>query len=114
MNSLPSAEPRRLRTWGHPSSFLILLTGELNPLVSPVYLWEQPEETRLGMPVSLEEQILNSTFEACDPQRTGGGAGGRDAGDQCRRERGGGWELGSLREKTGLGPLLGVLQEQSR
>ncbi|PNI29275.1 CCDC155 isoform 3, partial [Pan troglodytes] len=23
------------------------------------------------MPVSLEEQILNSTFEACDPQRTG-------------------------------------------
>lgn len=76
MNSLPSAEPRRLRTWGHPSSFLILLTGELNPLVSPVYLWEQPEETRLGMPVSLEEQILNSTFEACDPQRTGGGAGG--------------------------------------
>ncbi|XP_070943550.1 protein KASH5 isoform X3 [Macaca nemestrina] len=37
----------------------------------PLYLWEQPEETRLGMPVSLEEQILNSTFEACDPQRTG-------------------------------------------
>ncbi|XP_021786991.2 protein KASH5 isoform X3 [Papio anubis] len=36
-----------------------------------VYLWEQPEEARLGMPVSLEEQILNSTFEACDPQRTG-------------------------------------------
>ncbi|PNJ41414.1 CCDC155 isoform 3, partial [Pongo abelii] len=23
------------------------------------------------MPVNLEEQILNSTFEACDPQRTG-------------------------------------------
>ncbi|XP_011801780.1 PREDICTED: protein KASH5 [Colobus angolensis palliatus] len=36
-----------------------------------MYLCEQPEEARLGMPVSLEEQILNSTFEACDPQRTG-------------------------------------------
>ncbi|VTJ66748.1 Hypothetical predicted protein [Marmota monax] len=36
-----------------------------------VYLWEQPEEVSPGPLLSLEEQILNSTFEACDPQRTG-------------------------------------------
>uniref|UniRef100_H0V519 KASH domain containing 5 n=1 Tax=Cavia porcellus TaxID=10141 RepID=H0V519_CAVPO len=36
-----------------------------------VYLWEQPEDMSLGPLLSLEEQILNSTFEACDPQRTG-------------------------------------------
>ncbi|XP_026935991.1 protein KASH5 isoform X8 [Sagmatias obliquidens] len=36
-----------------------------------VYLSDQPEEGSLGTPLSLEEQILNSTFEACDPQRTG-------------------------------------------
>ncbi|EPQ15985.1 Coiled-coil domain-containing protein 155 [Myotis brandtii] len=36
-----------------------------------VYLWEQPEEGRLETPLSLEDQILNSMFEACDPQRTG-------------------------------------------
>ncbi|KAM7058632.1 protein KASH5 isoform 2-T2 [Molossus nigricans] len=36
-----------------------------------VYLWDQPEERRLGTLLNLEEQILNSTFEACDPQRTG-------------------------------------------
>ncbi|XP_058281571.1 protein KASH5 isoform X5 [Hylobates moloch] len=41
------------------------------PRPKRMYLWEQPEEARLGMPISLEEQILNSTFEACDPQRTG-------------------------------------------
>ncbi|XP_028339025.1 protein KASH5 isoform X1 [Physeter macrocephalus] len=35
------------------------------------YLWDQPEEGSLGTQLSLEEQILNSTFEACDPQRTG-------------------------------------------
>lgn len=40
-------------------------------LVSSVYLLDQPEEGSLGPPLSLEEQILNSTFEACDPQRTG-------------------------------------------
>ncbi|XP_058530319.1 protein KASH5 isoform X2 [Ochotona princeps] len=34
-------------------------------------LWEQPEEVNLGPLLSLEEQVLNSTFEACDPQRTG-------------------------------------------
>ncbi|XP_023562498.1 protein KASH5 isoform X2 [Octodon degus] len=33
--------------------------------------WEQPEDGSLGPLLSLEEQILNSTFEACDPQRTG-------------------------------------------
>ncbi|ELK28590.1 Coiled-coil domain-containing protein 155 [Myotis davidii] len=36
-----------------------------------VYLWEQPDEGRLETPLSLEDQILNSMFEACDPQRTG-------------------------------------------
>nr|KAF6273696.1 hypothetical protein mPipKuh1_002182 [Pipistrellus kuhlii] len=36
-----------------------------------MYLWEQPEESRLETPLSLEDQILNSMFEACDPQRTG-------------------------------------------
>ncbi|XP_054444506.1 protein KASH5 [Pteronotus mesoamericanus] len=36
-----------------------------------MYLWDQPDEGLLGTPLSLEEQILNSTFEACDPQRTG-------------------------------------------
>ncbi|MBZ3887251.1 Protein KASH5, partial [Sciurus carolinensis] len=43
----------------------------LGPLISSVYLWEQPEEVSPGPLLSLEEQILNSTFEACDPQRTG-------------------------------------------
>ncbi|XP_075809318.1 protein KASH5 [Microtus pennsylvanicus] len=36
-----------------------------------VYLWEQPEEVTSGPLLSLEEQILNSTFEACDPHKTG-------------------------------------------
>ncbi|XP_073914049.1 protein KASH5 isoform X3 [Castor canadensis] len=36
-----------------------------------MYLWEQPEEVSSGPLLTLEEQILNSTFEACDPQRTG-------------------------------------------
>uniref|UniRef100_H0WQ97 KASH domain containing 5 n=1 Tax=Otolemur garnettii TaxID=30611 RepID=H0WQ97_OTOGA len=36
-----------------------------------MYFWEQPEEEKRGTLLSLEEQILNSTFEACDPQRTG-------------------------------------------
>ncbi|XP_004381876.1 protein KASH5 [Trichechus manatus latirostris] len=39
--------------------------------LSDLYLWDQPEEGSLGTPLSLEEQVLNSTFEACDPQRTG-------------------------------------------
>lgn len=38
-----------------------------------MYLWEQPEELNPGPLLSLEEQILNSTFEACDPHKTGGG-----------------------------------------
>nr|XP_012316003.1 protein KASH5 [Aotus nancymaae] len=45
-----------------------------DPVGSPtseMYLWEQPEEASLGTPLSLEEQVLNSTFEACDPHRTG-------------------------------------------
>ncbi|XP_042130645.1 protein KASH5 isoform X1 [Peromyscus maniculatus bairdii] len=36
-----------------------------------MYLWEQPEELNPGPLLSLEEQILNSTFEACDPHKTG-------------------------------------------
>ncbi|XP_057569383.1 protein KASH5 isoform X2 [Hippopotamus amphibius kiboko] len=36
-----------------------------------MYRWDQPEEGRLGTLLSLEEQILDSMFEACDPQRTG-------------------------------------------
>nr|XP_044615036.1 protein KASH5 isoform X1 [Equus asinus] len=36
-----------------------------------MYLWDRPEEGSLGTLLSLEEQVLNSTFEACDPQRTG-------------------------------------------
>ncbi|XP_021101709.1 protein KASH5 isoform X4 [Heterocephalus glaber] len=36
-----------------------------------IYHREQPEDMSLGPLLSLEEQILNSTFEACDPQRTG-------------------------------------------
>ncbi|NP_001266785.1 protein KASH5 [Pan troglodytes] len=45
--------------------------GPVGGPTAEMYLQERPEEARLGMPVSLEEQILNSTFEACDPQRTG-------------------------------------------
>ncbi|XP_012919611.1 protein KASH5 isoform X2 [Mustela putorius furo] len=36
-----------------------------------MYLWDQLEEGSLGTLLSLEEQILNSTFEACDTQKTG-------------------------------------------
>ncbi|XP_034842887.1 protein KASH5 isoform X2 [Mirounga leonina] len=36
-----------------------------------MYLWDQLEEGSPGTLLSLEEQILNSTFEACDTQRTG-------------------------------------------
>uniref|UniRef100_A0A8C3YEY7 KASH domain containing 5 n=1 Tax=Catagonus wagneri TaxID=51154 RepID=A0A8C3YEY7_9CETA len=36
-----------------------------------MYLCDQTEEGSLGTTLSLEEQILNSMFEACDPQRTG-------------------------------------------
>ncbi|CAO2632819.1 Protein KASH5 [Lemmus lemmus] len=43
----------------------------LGPLFSAVYLWEQPEEVTSEPLLSLEEQILNSTFEACDPHKTG-------------------------------------------
>ncbi|KAF0872337.1 KASH5 protein, partial [Crocuta crocuta] len=45
--------------------------GLAAPLVSSVCLWDQLEEGSLGTLPSLEEQVLNSTFEACDPQRTG-------------------------------------------
>ncbi|XP_055093253.2 protein KASH5 isoform X3 [Symphalangus syndactylus] len=54
-----------------PEGETALLVGTPEQLLTHLYLWEQPEEARLGMPISLEEQILNSTFEACDPQRTG-------------------------------------------
>ncbi|XP_012588957.1 PREDICTED: protein KASH5 [Condylura cristata] len=42
-----------------------------SPPCPAVYLWDQPEEGGLGMLLSLEEQVLNSTFQACDPQKTG-------------------------------------------
>lgn len=64
----------------------------MSPLFSTVYLWEQPEEANSGPLLSLEEQILNSTFEACDPHKTGGG-----------------WESTG---RAGLGPSSGVLEEQ--
>lgn len=70
MNSFPSAGAR---TWDHPSLLFIVPPPHrwAGTLVSSVYLSDQPEEGSLGTPLSLEEQILNSTFEACDPQRTG-------------------------------------------
>ncbi|XP_070354747.1 protein KASH5 isoform X7 [Equus asinus] len=65
--------PSPLRSPG-PGSLLLsphpLLTVGW-PSVSSVYLWDRPEEGSLGTLLSLEEQVLNSTFEACDPQRTG-------------------------------------------
>ncbi|XP_045148570.1 protein KASH5 [Echinops telfairi] len=42
-----------------------------DPAAATMHLWDQPQEGSVGTPPSLEEQILNSTFEACDPQRTG-------------------------------------------
>ncbi|XP_006160216.1 protein KASH5 [Tupaia chinensis] len=45
--------------------------GQAGGSVSEMYLWEQPETASPGALLSLEEQILNSTFEACDPQKTG-------------------------------------------
>lgn len=64
----------------------------LGLLFSAVYLWEQPEEVTSGPLLSLEEQILNSTFEACDPHKTGGGWGATG--------------------RAGLNPPLGVLQDR--
>ncbi|XP_069856594.1 protein KASH5 isoform X3 [Dipodomys merriami] len=45
--------------------------GQTGSPTTEMYLWEQPEEVSSGPLLNLEEQILNSTFEACDPQRTG-------------------------------------------
>ncbi|XP_058565027.1 protein KASH5 isoform X7 [Neofelis nebulosa] len=45
--------------------------GRAGGPAAKMYLWDQLEEGSLGTLLSLEEQILNSTFEACDPQRTG-------------------------------------------
>ncbi|XP_031242419.1 protein KASH5 isoform X2 [Mastomys coucha] len=45
--------------------------GQVNGPTAQMYLWEQPEEANSGPLLSLEEQILNSTFEACDPHKTG-------------------------------------------
>ncbi|XP_012883036.1 PREDICTED: protein KASH5 [Dipodomys ordii] len=45
--------------------------GQAGSPTTEMYLWEQPEEVSSGPLLNLEEQILNSTFEACDPQRTG-------------------------------------------
>ncbi|XP_055469434.1 protein KASH5, partial [Psammomys obesus] len=45
--------------------------GEARGPSAQMYLWEQPEEVNSEPLLSLEEQILNSTFEACDPHKTG-------------------------------------------
>ncbi|XP_008843263.1 protein KASH5 [Nannospalax galili] len=45
--------------------------GRAGGPAAEMYLWEQPEEEGTRPLLSLEEQILNSTFEACDPHRTG-------------------------------------------
>ncbi|XP_021489584.2 protein KASH5 [Meriones unguiculatus] len=45
--------------------------GEARGPTAQMYLWEQPEEVNSEPLLSLEEQILNSTFEACDPHKTG-------------------------------------------
>ncbi|XP_070306628.1 protein KASH5 isoform X4 [Odocoileus virginianus] len=45
--------------------------GQAGGPAAKMYLWDQAEDGNLETPLSLEEQILNSTFEACDPQRTG-------------------------------------------
>uniref|UniRef100_G3TRB4 KASH domain containing 5 n=1 Tax=Loxodonta africana TaxID=9785 RepID=G3TRB4_LOXAF len=90
-----------------------------------MYLQDHPEEGSLGTPLSLEEQILNSTFEACDPQRTGivavthvvayletvTGRGPRDACLQTlahSKPKGGSWEEGLVRHR----PLLGIGQDE--
>lgn len=67
--------PQLSRAWVLGRGSWCRLTHGLGPLFSAVYLWEQPEEVTSGPLLSLEEQILNSTFEACDPHKTGGGAG---------------------------------------
>ncbi|XP_072463476.1 protein KASH5 isoform X2 [Notamacropus eugenii] len=40
-------------------------------LTSEMVLWDQPEDWGLETTLSLEEQVLNSTFEACDPEKKG-------------------------------------------
>uniref|UniRef100_A0A8C0T2P3 Protein KASH5 n=1 Tax=Canis lupus familiaris TaxID=9615 RepID=A0A8C0T2P3_CANLF len=45
--------------------------GQAGGPAAKMYLWDQLEEGSLGTLLSLEEQILNSMFEACDTQRTG-------------------------------------------
>lgn len=97
MNFSPLQEP------GHSSPH-----GWTGPLVSSVYLWEQPEEGRLETPLSLEDQILNSMFEACDPQRTGGrgrvGLGALGVGEisNNKEQRCGAWNWGALERGMGV------------
>ncbi|XP_076789810.1 protein KASH5 isoform X2 [Arvicanthis niloticus] len=45
--------------------------GQASGPAAQMYLWEQPDEGNSGPLLSLEEQILKSTFEACDPHKTG-------------------------------------------
>ncbi|KAI5935985.1 Protein KASH5 [Manis javanica] len=45
--------------------------GPASSPIAEMYHWDQPGEGSLEVLPSQEEQILNSTFEACDPQRTG-------------------------------------------
>ncbi|XP_075394015.1 protein KASH5 [Tenrec ecaudatus] len=63
---------RSLRcTRGHTEASWGMLQEREERRANGVHLWDQPQEGSVGTPPSLEEQILNSTFEACDPQRTG-------------------------------------------
>ncbi|XP_036689949.1 protein KASH5-like [Balaenoptera musculus] len=64
------ASPAAAEQWGWPMD---LPESQAGGPAAEMYLWDQPEEGSLGTGtlLSLEEQILNSTFEACDPQRTG-------------------------------------------
>nr|XP_012609916.1 protein KASH5 isoform X3 [Microcebus murinus] len=72
---VPLGERRRLvvslAAAEHQGWPMDLPEGQAGGPAAEMYLWEQPDEANLKPLLSLEEQILNSTFEACDPQRTG-------------------------------------------
>ncbi|XP_056652706.1 protein KASH5 isoform X3 [Monodelphis domestica] len=64
-----------LLSWGAMES---MQTQEADPqgprptsLAPEMVLWDQPEEWGLGTTLSLEEQVLSSTFEACDSEKKG-------------------------------------------
>ncbi|XP_006229261.1 protein KASH5 isoform X5 [Rattus norvegicus] len=73
-NPLRSGEKLRASTAAveeHQEWPMDLPEGQASGPTAQMYLWEQPEEANSGPLLSLEEQILNSTFEACDPHKTG-------------------------------------------